>query len=308
MVVGAAAPDDTAAMRHYRSDDGLRWEHQGDLARLRRSVVNGEDTGEGWECPQILDVDGRTVALVASWSHADGPGAVLAFPVDGTPAPHRVDDGHNFYASSVMRDSTYGPLIFGWITEGRDPAEWQRAGWAGAISLPRRSWLDGDRLCTEPHPAVEGLRIGSAQRAKDAAVGAQAEILVPAVSGTVRLRFGLDEWLDVTLDVKAGTVTLDSSNADHRDAAAIEQAASNDAFASGDGPAVRIFLDGSVVEVFTSAGRSLTSRVYPTAPPPWEIEAPDGTTVWELARSVSPAIEAATDAREAALMSEMETA
>lgn len=308
MVVGAAAPDDTAAMRHYRSVDGLTWEHQGDLARLRRTIVNGEDTGEGWECPQILDVDGRTVALVASWSHADGPGAVLAFPVEGTPAPHRVDDGRNFYASSVMRDSSYGPLIFGWITEGRDPAEWQRAGWAGAISLPRRPWLEGDRLCTGPHPAVEGLRIGSERRAEDAVLGAQAEILVPAVSGRVRLLFGLGEWLDVDLDMEAGTVSLDNSNADDRDASAVKSVVSDGAFAGGEGPAVRIFLDGSVVEVFTSAGRSITSRVYPSAPPPWKIEAPRGTTVWELARTVSPALERATGAPEAALLSEIGTA
>jgi beta-fructofuranosidase len=303
MVVGTASPDGVAAMRYYHSDDGLRWERREDAARLPRTVVNGEDTGEGWECPQVLDVGGRTVALVASWSHADGPGAVLAFAMDAPPAPHRVDDGHNFYAPAVMRDGAYGPLIFGWITEGRPAAEWQKAGWAGAISLPRRSWLDGDRLCTEPHPAVEALRLGSAQRVEDATLGAQAEILVPAVSGTVHLRFGVGEYLDVTLDVEAGTVSLDISNAGGRDAAAAQKAVSNDAFAGDVGPAVRIFLDGSVVEVFTSAGRSITSRVYPTTPPPWRIEAPEGTTVWELARTISPAIEKVANHPESTLLS-----
>jgi beta-fructofuranosidase len=80
---------------------------------------------------------------------------------------------------------------------------------------------------------------------------------------------------------------------------------SHDAFARGEGPGVRIFLDGSVVEVFTSAGRSITCRVYPTAPPPWEIEAPDGTTVWELARTIAPALETAATTQESALMSEV---
>jgi beta-fructofuranosidase len=306
MVVGAATAANTAVLRLYRSGDGLDWEYKGDLARRERTVVNGADTGEGWECPQIVQVGGRSVALVASWSHADGPGAVLAFPVDAAPAPHRVDDGHNFYAASVMRDGSYGSVIFGWITEDRDVTQWQRAGWAGAISLPRSAWLDGDRLCTKPHPAVEALRIGSARRAENATVLAQAEILVPPVSGTVRLRFGPDEWLDITLDMEAGTVSLDS-NANRDGVADNQRAVSKAAFEGDRGSAVRIFLDGSVVEVFTSAGRSITSRVYPTSPPPWAIEAPDGTMVWELARTISPNL-AATTTREGALLSEIGTA
>ena len=294
MVVGAAGPDSTAMMRHYRSSDGMDWAYRGDLSRLRRTLFDGVDTGEGWECPQILHVDGREVALVSSWSHQDGPGAVLAFPVDASPEPRRVDDGHNFYAASVMRESSRGPIVFGWITEGREDARWQQAGWAGAISLPRRAWLDNDQLCTEPHPAVETLRIGAARLADEATIDAQAEILVPAVSGTVRLRFGADEWLDVSLDIEAGTVTLDRSTVNLDPEPGTERAVSTYAFADRDLPAARIFLDGSVVEVFTSVGRSITSRVYPTAPPPWSVEAPLGTTVWDLANSISPAAEPAT--------------
>ena len=46
---------------------------------------------------------------------------------------------------------------------------------------------------------------------------------------------------------------------------------------------MRVFVDGSIVEVFTSAGRSVTTRVYPTHAPPWTLEAPEGVMVWELA-------------------------
>ena len=47
-------------------------------------------------------------------------------------------------------------------------------------------------------------------------------------------------------------------------------------------PAARIFVDGSIIEVFTSAGQVLTTRVYPLTPPPWRVEAPDGCEVWAL--------------------------
>ncbi|WP_370057359.1 glycoside hydrolase family 32 protein [Leifsonia sp. EB41] len=291
MVVGAAGPDSTASMRQYGSADGLSWEFEGELARLPRTVFDGVDTGEGWECPQLIAVDGREVALVSSWSHAGGPGAVLAFPVDEAPAPRRVDDGHNFYAASVMREGSYGQVLFGWITEGREAAQWQAAGWAGAISLPRRTWLDGDRLCSEPHPAVDALRVGPARAADGARIGAQAEIVVPAVSGTVRVQYGDGAWLDVILDLEAGTLTLDRTAAGQDSGIDTEPATSVQAFSDRADWAARIFLDGSVVEVFTSAGRSITSRVYPTTPPPWRIHAPAGVVAWELAKAMSTADE-----------------
>lgn len=293
MVVGAAGSESTASMRQYGSADGLSWEFEGELAQLRRTLLDGVDTGEGWECPQLIAVDGREVALVSSWSHEDGPGDVLAFPVDAAPAPRRVDDGHNFYAASVMREGSYGHVLFAWITEGRDAAQWQAAGWAGAISLPRRAWLDGDRLCSEPHPAVEALRVGSGRPADDATIGAQAEIVVPAVSGTVRIQYDEDHWLDIVLDLDAGTLTLDRSAAGGGSGVDTRDATSIRAFSDRTDWAARVFLDGSVIEIFTSAGRSLTSRVYPTTPPPWNLHAPAGTVVWDVARSISSANEAA---------------
>ncbi|MEN2742328.1 glycoside hydrolase family 32 protein [Microbacterium sp. X-17] len=292
MVVGAAGPGSTASMRQYGSADGLSWRFEGELARLPRTLFDGVDTGEGWECPQVIALDGREVALVSSWSHEGGPGEVLAFPVDAAPAPRRVDDGHNFYAASVMRQGSHGQVLFGWITEGRDAALWQAAGWAGAISLPRRAWLDGDRLCSEPHPAVAALRAGSGRAADDATIGAQAEIVVPAVSGTVRVRYDEDHWLDVVLDLEADTLTLDRSAAGGEAGVDTEGAVSTQAFGDRAEWAARIFIDGSVVEVFTSSGRSITSRVYPTTPPPWRVQAPAGAVVWELARAVASASEA----------------
>ncbi len=290
MAVGAAGPDETASIRYYRSADGVQWRHLGDLAALGRTEVDGSDTGAGWECPQILTVDGADVAVVSSWSQADGPANVLAFALDGRRRLHRVDDGHNFYAASVMRDSTWGPILFGWITEERDPVWWKDEGWAGAISLPRRPWLADGRIATEPHPVVESLRDGPSRPAAGATIGAQAEVVVPvATTGCVRLRFADDEYCDVELDAAAGTVAVDRTAASADARADGGRAAVRDAFgADGARPAVRVFIDGSVIEVFTSGGRSLTSRVYPTAPPPWTVEASTDALVWDLECTITP--------------------
>ena len=293
MVVGAAGADGTASIRQYRSDDGIRWTYAGPLAALARTTVRGEDTGEGWECPQILPVGGVPMAVVSAWSHDGGPREVLAFPVGGTPEPQRVDHGHNFYAASVMQEGSRGPLLFGWVTEGREAEWWRDAGWAGAISLPRRAWLDGDRLATEPHPDLELLRIGAARPADGALIRGQAEILVPAVTGTLRLRFGDDEHFDIHLDEAAGTVEVDRDAASADARAHRGRAVATDAFdPSSERPGVRVFVDGSVIEVFTSRGRSFTTRVYPLAAPPWRVEAPRGAQVFDLRATIQPVVPA----------------
>jgi len=284
MAVGAAGADQMASVRHYRSSDGVDWTFVGDLVAMPRETVHGVDTGEGWECPQVITVDGSDVAIVASWSHADGPGDVLAVPLAGEPRPYRIDDGGHFYAASVMRTGSWGPVLFGWVTEGRTEQWTEQAGWSGAISLPRRTWLEDGRLCTEPHPAVDVLRSGVPTSAAGATIGAQAEVVLPVpVTGRIRFRFSDAEFLDVVVDTEADTLTVDRASASVDRRADRSPSVIRRPFdEASDRPAVRVLLDGSVVEVFTSAGRSVTTRVYPVQAPPWTLEAPAEAIWWSL--------------------------
>jgi beta-fructofuranosidase len=284
MAVGAASADQTASVRHYRSADGVTWTSVGDLVAMSRTTVDGIDTGEGWECPQVLRIDGTDVAIVASWSHAHGPGDVVAIPLTGVPHPAKVDDGQHFYAASVMRTSSWGPVLFGWVTEGRTEEWTEQVGWSGAISVPRRTWLADGRLGSEPHPALESLRAGRPEPADGAMVGAQVEIVLPvAVTGSILVRFSEAEYLDIRIDLEADTLTVDRSRASRDSRADRRPAVVRAPFdRSAERPAVRVLVDGSVVEVFTSAGRSVTTRVYPEQAPPWTVEAPAEALVWEL--------------------------
>lgn len=286
LVVGAAGPEQTASIRHYRRTEA-GWTYVGDLASLARCEVDGNDTGEGWECPQVYHLDGRALAVVSSWSHADGPGNVLAFFADQPERAVRVDDGPSFYAASAMRTSPYGPLMFGWITEGRSPAWWDEDGWAGTISLARTVALGPDGgLRFAPVPTVDSLRSGSGSATVDGGgveIGAQAEISVPHVDGTVHLEFGEAESIEITVDTGAGKLVLDGRHASRDARAEPWRIVVDDAYDTSAGaPALRLFLDGSVVEAFTSAGRVATARVYPTQPPPWRLTAPAGAMTWAL--------------------------
>jgi beta-fructofuranosidase len=228
----------------------------------------------------VLTLDGRRIAVVSAWSPEGGPDQVLSFDVDVPLEPRRVDHGTNFYAASALRDSRFGPLLFGWLTEGRDRSGW--TDWAGVISLPRVVRLGPESsLRSAPVPTVDSLRAGPGVPADGVSTGPQCEIAVPEGSGRVVIHFGEQERLEIELD--ADTLTIDRSHASLDEHAHGGRMQVTGAFDPSSGlPAARVFLDGSVAEVFTSAGRVLSTRIYPTTPPPWRVEAPENAQHWQL--------------------------
>lgn len=302
MVVGSGYADGRSAVRLYQSDDLRDWERLDDLATLAMQAGDGPDVGEAWECPQVLDLDGTRVAVVGTWTKARGVNSVLSLVVGEPTQLSLVDHGTNFYAASALRESRIGPVLFGWITEGRAASRWRAAGWAGALSLPRQVWLGSDNTVrSAPVPGLEVLRVGNGAPADEAEIGAQCEIVVPAAAGRVRLRFGRGEYFDVSCDADTNSVTVDRSgvgvDVDAHGRAATTVAAADAFDATADRPALRVFVDGSTVEVFTSAGRVLTTRVYADSPPPWKIEAPPGCTAWALRAERPAPVAASTEAR-----------
>ena len=284
MAVGGGYADEVAAVRQYTSDDLHTWTRVEDLASMPRHVVDGLDLGSAWECPQILDLDGSTVAVVSTWTPHGGPMEVLAFATDHPERLGLVDHGSSFYASSALRESPHGSLLFGWIREDRDEQHWTQAGWAGALSLPRQVWWGEDAsLRSVPVPTATGLRRGTARPADGATVGAQTEIVVPHAPARVRLRFAEEEHVELVLDADANTLTVDRTRASAGVAFGGGSMAVDDAFDPTAGrPAARVFVDGSIIEVFSSSGSVLNTRVYPSSPPEWTVEASTGSEVWDL--------------------------
>ncbi|TXR52852.1 glycoside hydrolase family 32 protein [Quadrisphaera setariae] len=288
MVVGSERAGQVAAVRRYDSDDLTDWTYRGEWMHRRRSLTtDGHDTGSGWECPQVVTVDGIDSVLVAAWAQTFLSGRVLVLDdaPGGVDHPYPVDHGTSFYAPSIMRDSPAGPLVFGWLKETIETDEWAERGWAGVISLPRvLSRGDDGTLRSAPLPAVDVLRAGDAQDADGALLDTTCfELELPMTSATTRLCFGAGEEVVITVDLEADTVTLDHDGAslDHRAHRGVVTAP--DALAGSTRPwAARVFVDGSVIEVFTAAGRALTARVYPTTPPPWKVQSVVGARLWHL--------------------------
>jgi beta-fructofuranosidase len=302
MALGAGTSD-TATVRLYRSDDLETWSCTGLLARMSRARTEAWDSGVMWECPQVARLDGSLVALVGAWAPETGTMRVLSFVApDAGPELepselHLVDQGPDFYAASVLPVSPLGALLWGWATEARAEGWCREEGWSGVLTLPRIVSLRADgTLGSAPLPALAALR-----RDQDGQVvgsgldglGAQMEFLLEPgldASGvcTLRLRFGLAEHLEVTLDLVTGRASVDRRHAstDPRAAGGVHTTEAIDEL-KAPGATVRGFVDGSVLELFLPGGTVMTTRFYPTSPPPWRLELDGGSsarvTVWELA-------------------------
>jgi beta-fructofuranosidase len=296
MVVGAGEADGIGSALLYSSHDLSQWERIGTFAQLARGGTEW-DTGDMWECPQVLDIDGQSLVVFGAWARTGGDMRVFSAvggSVDSRAAPlsvHPVDSGPDFYAPSVLRDSPFGPIIWGWVREARDPDWWDADGWSGALTLPRTVRLDTDgRMLSSPVPTIDTLRDGepftpTSRSASD--LGAQFELIAKADAGratTVRIGLGESESLEIHLDPSNDAVTIDRSRASLDPRAAAGTIEVNDAFGIS-APSVRAFIDGSILELFTSGGRVATVRIYPTTAPPWTVEATGdegAVSLWRL--------------------------
>ena len=175
--------------------------------------------------------------------------------------------------------------MFGWLREERPREQTVAAGWAGAISLPRLLRLRADGTLTQsPAPELQTLRrahAGFAAMRLDAAPsdlsrglpGDRLEIAAVIDPGDAAT-FGLSvlcapdgsEETRIVYDREQGTLLLDRTRASL--AVAPERPVVGGVCPlDGDGLLrLRIFVDGSIVEVFANDSLCLSGRVYPTLP------------------------------------------
>ena len=159
MFLGAGLRDGTATALSYRSADLVGWEYEGVALQRSTNEVDPVWMGALWECPQIIDVDGRHVMVSSVWDDdvLHYAGYALGRYQDGVFTPEswgRLTYGKSYYAPSFFRDAAGRPCLVFWM-RGIEDVE---AGWASAHSVPHVLTLDGDRLVATPHPDVEIVR------------------------------------------------------------------------------------------------------------------------------------------------------
>jgi beta-fructofuranosidase len=157
MVLGTGLLDGRGgAVAAWSSADTRHWTYQGILFTQPAGGV--VERGPVWECPQLVQVDGRWVLLVAvQMPAADGVICLQTVWFLGdlrgeTFIPHAtgvLDAGDVFYAPAV---ATHGgrTLVWGWIQESPELREAGARDFAGALSTPRELFINDSTVGLRP--------------------------------------------------------------------------------------------------------------------------------------------------------------
>jgi len=291
LALGSGVRGQGGAILLYRSSDLHHWRYVHPLfdgAAEGRPSVNPVDTGEMWECPDFFPLGGSHVLLVSTagkvrWHVGRYEQQRFLAEKSGS-----VDFGA-YYAARSMLDRDENRVLWGWIPERRPESAYRAAGWAGVMSLPRVLSLGDDgSLRMEPAPALRRLR---EQRARVVADGSTkssatavrihnlaAEIAVELVpTRAFRLQLiaqGEEPFVELEYqpDRRGSELRL---NRTYSSFPHLRNANSS----------LRLFVDGSVIELFAGATAVITDRVYNAPASPLHIDlegTADRLEVWQM--------------------------
>jgi beta-fructofuranosidase len=246
----------------YRSSDLVHWEY------LHPLYEGDAELGDGTfcECPTFFPLDDLYVLALshqATWLVGEYKNHKFIPKARG-----RFDCGR-FYVPQVARDDKGRTILWGWITETRDREALMRAGWASMMTIPRLVSLTKDgRLAFEAAPELASIRTDpwglqdlrlhdGTTTVWDGPRGASAELLMtyePGSSGSVGVVFldGCDRT-EIRYDAATRTLRCGASS-------------STVLRSSHTSVELRIFLDGTTIELIADGTVCLTERFYPSCP------------------------------------------
>lgn len=147
----------------YRSKDLQYWQYLHFVASgegTGESTVNPVGDGDMWECPDLFPLDGKHVLIYSSMGQVHWQTGVLdEIAMKFHPEKTGVLDYGAYYAAKTQVGEHGHRIVWGWIPERRPVAEYEAAGWACMMSLPRRLALRPDgELSITVDEAVQQLR------------------------------------------------------------------------------------------------------------------------------------------------------
>ncbi len=261
MALGSGVVEKGGMVLLYRSPDLVDWEY------LHPLFEGKLESGEMWESPSFFPLDNKHVLIVATqgttrfW--------VGDYQSDRRFAPSlsgHLDCG-DYYSPITQEDEGERRIAWGWVQERRSRDAQAKAGWSGALSLPRELSLRRDgRLGIEPARQCRILR-GVRQAYTNLALPDRRYMRVPGLTGdALELIAELDvgdatevglrvlEDVPVTYNVSARRLSVGPPR---------KEAAGQFSLDPGEPLRLRIFVDCSVIEVFFNGRGCYTGRAYP---------------------------------------------
>ncbi len=278
-VIGAGIKDQGGAVLLYQSANLRHWEYLGPIC-----IGDRQETGDIWECPDFFAIDGQHALIISPIPLRRVIGLTGSF--DGRVfRPHtryEIDAGGCLYAPQSFVDEQGRRIMIGWLWEERPEADCVSAGWAGVFSLPRQISLRPDgRLAFSPVPELEVLRERALCVSRhELPADTMLELLADA-DDALELSIELDigdarqiilmlrrspdgeEQTQIIYDCKQARLLINRERSCHLEGPE-RRLVDDECPLDDDGLLrLRVFLDRSVLEIYTGSGICLTSRIYP---------------------------------------------
>ncbi|MCB0113000.1 MAG: glycoside hydrolase family 32 protein [Caldilineaceae bacterium] len=286
MVMGSREEGEGGLALLYRSDDLCEWTYLHPLLVGDPSIRDPFWPGTMWECPNFFYVEGLPVLMVSVQDKGKGELRYPAFYAgdlaDWRLVPSqlgKIDHGDTFYAPLTMKDDQGRMLMWGWLQEARSKETQRELGWSGVMSLPRELFLHPDgALGQRPAAEVETLRVEHKEHRSVTLKpggdnplgeirGSSLEIEIGVAPGAEDV-FNLsvltspDKREETMIRYAGGVVTLDRSRSSQSEDVVKESYSASVPMTDGR-LNLRVFVDGSVVEIFANGRVCLSGRVYP---------------------------------------------
>ncbi len=278
LTLAAGSRERGGAVLLYRSRDLRQWEFLHLLAERAGSIavpLEKPDANEVWECPEFFALgEGAARRHVLIYS-TNGKAYWLSGLLDEktmryAPEQAGVLDYGSYYAPKTQLDAAGQRVLWGWIPETRPLAEYRAAGWAGLMSLPRVLTLSAEgRLRMQVAPELERLRIAE-QRLTPTTDAAALRVSLKAMRiadycGELRCVASRGE----SAQVKAWEMALVGEGAKpwlqiaYSPANPLEVRVNGIAVPVAGECEMRVWVDGSSMEVVLNGESACTVRIYP---------------------------------------------
>jgi sucrose-6-phosphate hydrolase SacC (GH32 family) len=263
MVLGGnlnASKGGRAVVNVYRAEnvDLTRWKYLGVLFQHPDKDV------KNIECPNFFQLGKKWVLIVSQGKPVHYFTGSLDAKAMKFRAEHRgVMDWGDYYAPNCLKDAKGRRILWGWV-QGFKAGR----GWNGCLTLPRVQTVGkGGQLLQQPAPELAKLR-GKALYSRAQIKLADSSLVLKGVAG---------DTLEIEAEFIPGTAKHYGLKVRHSpdgkqafsiayDGKQLEVAGSKFPVAApekGQGFKVRVFLDRSVLEVYTPAGGCVTQVIYP---------------------------------------------
>jgi len=278
MAVGSGFRGKGGAVLLYESKDLRHWNYLHPLITGRMktgtSAKDPVDSGEMWECPDFFPLGDKHLLIYSTERVVK---YMLGGYADRQLKPETLGgiDYGSYYAARTMTNTGTNTgdrrILWGWLTEGRSAEAQRAAGWSGVMSLPRELKLLGVQVQMRPAAELETLR-GKRLEADNVAgdcLEIQAEIDPgDAPQAGLKLRIAPDrsEQTLVYYDRDQRLICVDRSQSSTDRSADRGMQSGPFMLGRGEPLRLRIFLDGSVIEIFANDRFCLSARVYPAGP------------------------------------------